>query len=73
MKLIDIDYLREWHAKNYSANLLNVCVLGKEGLDTLGEYCREMFEPVPNLESISSTSHGAVFPESLMSSLVQIK
>ena len=42
------DALLEFHSKYYSANLMTLCLLGKESLDELQQYAVEMFSDIPN-------------------------
>jgi insulysin len=42
------DLLLSFYADYYSANLMKVCVYGKEDLDTLQSYVVRMFSKVPN-------------------------
>lgn len=44
------DELLEFHKQNYSANLMKLCVLGREDLDTMSEWVSELFGNVPNLD-----------------------
>ncbi|KAH7024472.1 peptidase M16 inactive domain-containing protein [Microdochium trichocladiopsis] len=38
----------DFHRTHYSANLMKLCVLGKESLDTLQEWVATMFSDIPN-------------------------
>ncbi|KAK4701450.1 insulysin, partial [Phenoliferia sp. Uapishka_3] len=40
--------LIEWQEKHYSANLMKLCVLGKDSLDDLAKTVVEQFSPSPN-------------------------
>ncbi|KAI9018492.1 Metalloenzyme, LuxS/M16 peptidase-like protein [Phycomyces nitens] len=40
--------LLEFHKKYYSANIMKLCVLGKESLEELTEWVVEMFSVIPN-------------------------
>ena len=42
------DALIEFHAKYYSSNIMKLCVLGKEPLDTLEQWVEELFSPIEN-------------------------
>eukprot|EP01127_Copromyxa_protea_P008826 TRINITY_DN2034_c0_g1_i1.p1 TRINITY_DN2034_c0_g1~~TRINITY_DN2034_c0_g1_i1.p1 ORF type:complete len:979 (-),score=187.89 TRINITY_DN2034_c0_g1_i1:64-2946(-) len=42
------DKLIEFHNNNYSANIMKLCILGAEPLETLEEWAREMFSAIPN-------------------------
>ncbi len=50
--------LLRFHSKYYSANLMTLCLLGKEPLDELQKYAVDMFSEVPNkqLEKIDFDS-----------------
>lgn len=41
--------LLEFYNRCYSANLMKLCILGREDLDTLSEWAYELFKEVPNL------------------------
>ena len=49
------DELLKYHTNYYSSNLMSLCLLGKENLDTLQNYAIEMFSEIPdkNLEKNS--------------------
>ncbi|SSD58379.1 related to A-factor-processing enzyme [Saccharomycodes ludwigii] len=40
--------LLKFHNKYYSANLMKLCVLGREDLDTLSDWCYELFQNISN-------------------------
>ncbi len=42
------DELLKFHSNYYSANLMTLCLLGKENLEELQEYAVEMFSDIPN-------------------------
>mmetsp|Transcript_11475 Transcript_11475/g.13165 ORF Transcript_11475/g.13165 Transcript_11475/m.13165 type:complete len:1018 (+) Transcript_11475:130-3183(+) len=42
------EYLLEFYEKHYSANLMKLVVLGREDLDTLENWCKELFVPIKN-------------------------
>jgi insulysin len=42
------DELIKFHTKYYSANLMSLCLLGKESIDELEKYAIEMFSPIKN-------------------------
>ena len=42
------DELIKFHERFYSANLMNLCVLGNESLDQLNDYVLQMFSAIPN-------------------------
>jgi insulysin len=44
------DELIKWYNAHYSANVMKLCVLGKESLDELEKWCRELFSGIPNKE-----------------------
>lgn len=48
---IDIrDALLQYYESSYSANLMKLCILGREDLDTLASWTYELFESVRNIE-----------------------
>lgn len=57
------DLLLTFYKTYYSANLMKVCIYGKESLDCLQEYAERMFSNVPNADlsvlSYDSTPYGA--------------
>eukprot|EP00742_Colponemidia_sp_Colp-10_P005576 GILJ01005960.1.p1 GENE.GILJ01005960.1~~GILJ01005960.1.p1 ORF type:complete len:1056 (+),score=190.79 GILJ01005960.1:47-3214(+) len=66
--------LLHFHQKYYSANTMNLCVMGRESLDTLEEWVREMYSPVPNL-SISPPffgHFGSPFDETALSTVFKM-
>lgn len=42
------DALLQFHRQWYSANLMTLCVVGKQSLDQLQEWVQELFSDVPN-------------------------
>lgn len=42
------DELLKYHTNYYSSNLMTLCLLGKENLDTLQQYAVDMFTEIPN-------------------------
>ena len=42
------DALIEFHDKYYSSNIMKLCVVGKEPLDTLEQWVEELFSPIEN-------------------------
>ena len=42
------DELLKFHSNYYSANLMTLCLLGKENLDELQHYAVDMFSDIPN-------------------------
>ena len=42
------DALLEFHSKNYSSNLMTLCLLGNESLDELQQYTVKFFSEIPN-------------------------
>lgn len=40
--------LVEWWSREYSANRMSLCVIGKESLDELAELTSRLFSPIPN-------------------------
>lgn len=42
------DELIKFHSQYYSANLMTLCMLGKESLDELQQYAVDMFSEIPN-------------------------
>ncbi|KAI8826195.1 uncharacterized protein EV422DRAFT_515705 [Fimicolochytrium jonesii] len=74
MKLIDQDYLKGWFRKNYSANLMNFALLGKDSIPVLAEKAAAAFSPIPNSDvPILSTTNGRVFPDSLHGTLTWVE
>ena len=49
--------LVKFYEKYYSANLMKLVILGKETLEKLENYVRELFEPVPNRNSPPTYVH----------------
>ncbi|GAB5353791.1 hypothetical protein AAMO2058_000064300 [Amorphochlora amoebiformis] len=42
------DYLTNFYKKHYSANQMRLCIVGKESLDELESWAKEIFREVPN-------------------------
>lgn len=65
MKLIDRRMLRVWYDKYYSANLMNLCILGREPLETLVSWVEQYFGPIKNVDAEKvpiGPEIGPVFP-----------
>ncbi|KAJ3092344.1 hypothetical protein HK102_008314 [Quaeritorhiza haematococci] len=59
---------------HYSANVMNLAILGREPLATLSEFAEEMFSRIPNKAVPKlSTKNNPIFPESLQGSVVCVE
>lgn len=47
------DELLSFHAKYYSSNIMCICIIGKEPLDTLADWSLQLFAPIEN-KSVSA-------------------
>ena len=68
MKLIDRAQLRVWFDTYYSANLMNLCIVGREPMDVLVGWAEKYFGPVKDVDAGKvpvGPEIGPVFPESL--------
>lgn len=43
-----VQELLKFHEKYYSANLMKLCIIGKESVETLEKWTRELFSDIPN-------------------------
>ena len=55
------ELLLEFHSKYYSANLMRLCVIGREDLDTLERMVADLFAPVPNTNATVARHNGPAF------------
>jgi len=64
---VDIrEQLLEFHSAYYSANLMRLCVLGREPLDELEAMVRELFSAIPNTDAAQPSFSGTPYgPEQL--------
>lgn len=74
LKGIDIrSELLEFHKKNYSANLMKLCILGREDLDTLSDWVYELFKDVPNLNKQVPYYPAPLYTENQLQKIVHCK
>ena len=74
LKGIDIrNELLDFHKNNYSANLMKLCVLGREDLDTLADWVYELFKDVPNLNKQVPYYPARLYTESQLKKMVYCK
>ncbi|TPX30829.1 hypothetical protein SmJEL517_g05695 [Synchytrium microbalum] len=74
MKLIDQAYLKNWYAEKYSANAMNLVVMGKEPINELRDLVVKYFSAVPDTKLKPLVTEGMkIFPESLKGCLVAIE
>ena len=61
------EILIEFYTQHYSANLMNLVILGKEDLDTLSEWAIEKFSDIPNKDYPGANYNGELIykPEQL--------
>lgn len=72
----DIDVREEllkFYERCYSSNLMKLCVLGREDLDTLSEWTSELFEGVPNTGRDVPTYSAKVLDEHSLQKVIQAK
>merc|ERR1719163_25208 len=55
------ELLLEFHSKYYSANLMRLCVIGREDLDMLERMVADLFAPVPNTNATVARHNGPAF------------
>lgn len=72
MKLIDVEYLKKWHAANYTSDLLNVAILGRESIPELTEMATRLFSNIPR-GLIKSINHDNIFPDDLKGKIIRIE
>mmetsp|Transcript_8737 Transcript_8737/g.13052 ORF Transcript_8737/g.13052 Transcript_8737/m.13052 type:complete len:1078 (-) Transcript_8737:171-3404(-) len=60
------EYLNKFYEKYYSANQMRLTIVGREPVDTLEQWAKEIFTEVPNRNVPSPTFpvEGSVFPQS---------
>ncbi|CDO94319.1 unnamed protein product [Kluyveromyces dobzhanskii CBS 2104] len=74
LKGIDIrSELLDFHKNNYSANLIKLCVLGREDLDTLSDWVYELFKDVPNLNKEVPYYPAQLYTKSQLKKLIYCK
>lgn len=67
--------LLKFHHKYYSANIMRLCVLGREDLDTLSEWCYDLFHDVKNkdLDDLHEDYGVPVYPPDCLNKFVKVK
>ncbi|QLL33255.1 hypothetical protein HG536_0E01660 [Torulaspora globosa] len=65
--------LLEFYNRCYSANLMKLCILGREDLDTLSEWAYELFKEVPNLARPLPEYKTSILNEEHLQKLILVK
>ncbi|KXS19755.1 putative ptr insulinase family/protease III [Gonapodya prolifera JEL478] len=73
MKKIDPAVLKEWYAKYYSAEIMNLVVVGKEKLDVLVEWVSRYFDAVPSKASKELEVPVSIFRDDVKGNWVYIE
>ncbi|KAJ3344079.1 hypothetical protein HDU93_003242 [Gonapodya sp. JEL0774] len=73
MKKIDPAVLKEWYANYYTAEIMNLVVVGKEKLETLVEWVAKYFEGVKSQGSAALVVPDRVFREDVKKNWVYIE
>lgn len=74
LKGIDIrNELLEFHKHNYSSNLMKLCVIGREDLDTLSEWVADLFKDVSNLNKTVPYYASPLYTEAQLKKLIHCK
>lgn len=67
------DELLSFYKNFYSANLMKLCVLGREDLDTLSEWACELFSEVPNLPRPVPEFHAPILDKQHLMKFIHVK
>lgn len=65
--------LLEFYKRCYSANLMKLCVLGREDLDTLSDWACELFKEVPNLARPLPEYNAPILDKEQLQKLILVK
>lgn len=65
--------LLNFYSKYYSANLMKLCVLGREDLDTLSDWAYELFSDVPNLPRPAPEFEASILDGAYLKKFIHVK
>ncbi|KTB06139.1 A-factor-processing enzyme [Nakaseomyces glabratus] len=65
--------LLKFYNENYSANLMKLCILGKEDLDTLSEWAWELFKDVKNSDRALPVYDAPILKENDLKKIIKVK
>lgn len=73
-KDVDIrDELLKFYDSSYSANLMKLCVLGREDLDTMSQWVYDLFKDVPNSDRPVPTYEAKMLPPQYLTQIINAK
>ncbi|SCU88854.1 LADA_0E12420g1_1 [Lachancea dasiensis] len=67
------DELLKFYDASYSANLMKLCVLGREDLDVMSEWVNELFKDVRNIDRPVPSYPGKMLPAEYLTQIVHAK
>ncbi|SCU94449.1 LAME_0F07492g1_1 [Lachancea meyersii CBS 8951] len=71
---VDIrDDLLKFYDSSYSANLMKLCVLGREDLDTMSEWVYDLFKDVPNSDRPAPSYEATMLPSECLMQVIRAK
>ena len=65
--------LLNFYDKSYSANLMKLCILGREDLDTLSDWALDLFKDVPTIDRKVPEYPDTILTEEYLKKVVRIK
>ncbi|SCU84320.1 LAFA_0D09318g1_1 [Lachancea sp. 'fantastica'] len=65
--------LLKFYNSSYSANLMKLCVLGREDLDTMSEWVYELFKDVPNSDRSAPFYDAKMLPSDCLLKIIKAK
>lgn len=73
-KGIDVrEELLKFYKKSYSANLMKLCILGREDLDTLSEWAYDLFKEVPNIDRSVPEYDAPILQKEHLKKIIHVK
>lgn len=67
------DELLKFYKDSYSANLMKLCILGKEDLDTLSEWAYELFKDVVNIDRPLPIYDATILEKEHLQKIIRVK
>lgn len=67
------DELLKFYKDSYSANLMKLCILGKEDLDTLSEWAYELFKDVSNTDRPLPVYDATILEKEHLQKIIRVK
>lgn len=73
-KGIDVrEELLKFYKNSYSANLMKLCILGREDLDTLSDWAYDLFKEVPNIDRSLPEYNSPILQKEHLKKLIHVK